>query len=159
MIVGTVPLLDWPTKMYGGPMPAARSNAAVSPCPRGSIMDLALVQFARSGAEQGPETFLLEMTVIRERLGQPFPAHRLHGDAIGEAVALIGTLRVEIEPGQKGGSALGDDMTTGLARSPRTLAATSRRIGSGAPEKNVRYSANTSFGRDQAGGRAFSGKL
>jgi hypothetical protein len=52
-------------------------------------------------AKERAETFPLEVPVVRERFREPLPAHCLHGNAIGEAVALIGTIPVERKTGQK----------------------------------------------------------
>ena len=68
-----------------------------------------------SGAKQRPKPFLLKMVVVGEHVGQPFPAHGLHGNAIGEAVALVGTSGVKIEARQKRLMALRDD-THGIVR-------------------------------------------
>ena len=46
------------------------------------------------------EAFLLEVLVVGENSGQTLAAHGLHGDAVGEAVALVGTASIKIEPGQ-----------------------------------------------------------
>ena len=40
-----------------------------------------------SGPEQRPEAFLLKMPVVVSTSVSPFPAHGLHGDAIGETVS------------------------------------------------------------------------
>jgi hypothetical protein len=42
-----------------------------------------------SGAKQRPKAFLFEMPVVGENPDQPFPVHSLHGNAIGQAVALV----------------------------------------------------------------------
>ncbi len=47
------------------------------------------------------EAFLLEVLVVGENSGQTLAAHGLHGNAVGEAVALVGTAGIKIEPGQK----------------------------------------------------------
>src|ERR1039457_6384514 len=51
--------------------------------------------------EQRPEIFLLKMPVVRENLGQPFLTHRLHRNAIDQAVSFIGTGAVELQTGKK----------------------------------------------------------
>src|ERR1017187_9877653 len=57
-------------------------------------------------AEQRPETFLLKMAVVRENFGQPILAHRLHRNAIRQAVAFVGPRSVESHAGEKRGPAL-----------------------------------------------------
>jgi hypothetical protein len=56
--------------------------------------------------EEGAEAFLLEMAVVGENVGQAFPPHRLHRNAVRQAVTLVGTLNVKIETGQEGSAAL-----------------------------------------------------
>jgi hypothetical protein len=41
--------------------------------------------------KQDVETFLREVMIIGQNFRQAFTAHGLHGDAIGEAVFLVGT--------------------------------------------------------------------
>src|ERR1035438_5081891 len=57
-------------------------------------------------AKQGAKTFLLKMPVVGENFGQPFPEHRLHRNAIRQAVALVGPRPVELQPGKEGLPAL-----------------------------------------------------
>jgi hypothetical protein len=64
---------------------------------------------ARSGiAEQGPESLLLKMLIVRQNLGKPMLAHGLHGDAIGHAVVLVQTRAVKVETGYERSSRLED---------------------------------------------------
>ena len=42
--------------------------------------------------KQRAKTLLLEVPVIGERFGQAFPAHRLHRNAIDQALTLVGPL-------------------------------------------------------------------
>jgi len=49
------------------------------------------------------------MHVIREDVGNPLHSHRVHGNAVGEAVAFIETGFIEFEAGKKRFLALGDD--------------------------------------------------
>ena len=65
-------------------------------------------------AEQSAKTLLLEVLVIGERFGQALPAHRLHGNAIDQAVPLVGPLAVKIEAGQKRSAALRDHPDNGV---------------------------------------------
>ena len=53
--------------------------------------------------KQRPESFLLEMPVVRQNLRQSFLPHRLHRYAIDQAVPLVGTCRVKFQPLQKRG--------------------------------------------------------
>ena len=41
------------------------------------------------------KTFLREVMIVRENFGEAFTAHHLHGDAIRQAVFLVGTGLVE----------------------------------------------------------------
>ena len=50
--------------------------------------------------EKGVKAFLLKMPVVGENFGQPFPPHRLHRNAIRQAVALVGTGSIEL-PGRQ----------------------------------------------------------
>jgi hypothetical protein len=56
------------------------------------------------------------MPVVSKNLDQPFLAHGLHGNAIGQAIAFIGTLCIEIEAGQKRRAALRDDPNYGICQ-------------------------------------------
>ena len=47
-------------------------------------------------SEQRAKTFLLEMPVIGENLGDPALPHGLHRDAIGQTIAFIETHTVQI---------------------------------------------------------------
>jgi len=67
------------------------------------------LSFATFGAEERPEALLLEMPVVGEHVGQSFPAHGLHRDAVGEAITFVRSGGVKIEPGQKRLMALRDD--------------------------------------------------
>ncbi|MGA2740598.1 MAG: hypothetical protein ABSG65_24575 [Bryobacteraceae bacterium] len=69
------------------------------------------------------KSFLLEVPIIGERFGQAFPPHRLHGNAIGQAVTFVGPLAVKIEAGQKRRRICGITRITGLARMHCTLVA------------------------------------
>jgi hypothetical protein len=98
-------------------------------------------------AEQRPEAFLLKMPVVGENFGQPFLAHRLHRNAVCQAVAFVGPRSVESHAGEKRSPALRNDTDAsvienmlGVCKDLRTL----RRIGSGAVAKKVRYSTKTS---------------
>ncbi len=56
----------------------------------------------RSGiAEEGSEPFLFEMAVVCEHFVQPFSPHRLHRNAVGQAVSFVGTCTVEPKAGQE----------------------------------------------------------
>lgn len=50
-------------------------------------------------AEQRAEAFLLEMPVVCEDLGDPALPHRVHRNAIRQAVAFVQTHTVQIQPG------------------------------------------------------------
>lgn len=52
---------------------------------------------------------MFEMPVVDENVGQTFTPHRLHRNAIREAVRFAGTLGVEIKAGEKGFMALRED--------------------------------------------------
>ncbi len=52
-------------------------------------------------AEQHLEPFLLKVSIIGENVGQSFVAHRLHRNAISQAVAFIGAGFVQREAGEK----------------------------------------------------------
>src|SRR5262249_4478713 len=53
-------------------------------------------------SEQNGEAFLREVVVVGEDFGDAPVAHRLHGDAIGQAVALVRALLVERQSGEEG---------------------------------------------------------
>ena len=84
------------------------------------------------------------MPVLRQRFGQPFPPHGLHGDAIRQAVTLVGTLDVDFEANQKRSPALRDAANSGVGEN--TLNAGGRLLPErrGRCSKKVRYSARTS---------------
>jgi hypothetical protein len=44
-------------------------------------------------AEKRAKAFLLEIPIVGENFGQPFPTHRLHRNAIREAVTLVSRAR------------------------------------------------------------------
>ena len=52
-------------------------------------------------AKKRPESFLFKMPVIGKNLGQSFFAHRLHGNTIDQAVALVRPLCIESHAGEK----------------------------------------------------------
>ena len=55
---------------------------------------------ARSGfPEESTETFLLEMGIIRKHLGDALVTHRLHRNAVRQAVTLVQTHAVKIQAG------------------------------------------------------------
>ena len=59
--------------------------------------DIKLLKRTRDGnfsriPKHCPETFLLKMPVVGENLVQPFLAHRLHRNAIDQAVAFVGAV-------------------------------------------------------------------
>jgi len=60
-------------------------------------------------AEQRAKTLLLEVPVVGEDFGQPFLAHRLHRNAICQAVPLVGPRLVESHSGEKLFPALRND--------------------------------------------------
>ena len=51
--------------------------------------------------EQKRETFLAEMVVVRENFGDLVLAHRFHRNAIGEAVFLVRSRFVKLQPAKK----------------------------------------------------------
>src|ERR1017187_4866403 len=53
---------------------------------------------------------------VGEYLGQPFLAHRLHRDAIDQAIAFVGTCAVQFKPGDKGIVALRNDTYTRITQ-------------------------------------------
>ena len=65
-----------------------------------------------SRPKQRPEPFLLKMPVIREHVRKPFPAHRLHRDAIRQAVAFVRPSLVETQPFEKALAALRNNAHT-----------------------------------------------
>ena len=71
---------------------------------------------AVESAEKGQKAFLLEMPVVRENLGQPFPPHRLHGNTIRKAVALVRPRMIELQPCAKGISALRNNPNDGTCQ-------------------------------------------
>ena len=95
-------------------------------------------------AKQSPKTFLLKMPVFGENLCQAFLAHRLHRDAIDQAVAFVGAGAVSSNPATNESWLCGMTRTVGSCSMASTLDATSRRKRSGDAQKNVRYSARTS---------------
>jgi hypothetical protein len=54
------------------------------------------------------------MPIVRESFGQPFPAHRLHGNAIRKAVALVGPRTVELQTSTEGIPALWNNPYDGV---------------------------------------------
>jgi hypothetical protein len=67
-------------------------SGALIAAPRGKGVNLEI-------PEESPETLLLKMPVIGENLGQPFLAHRVHRNAINQAVAFVGAGPVELQAG------------------------------------------------------------
>jgi hypothetical protein len=65
-------------------------------------------------AEQRTEAFLLKMPVVGENFGQPFLAHRLHRNAICQAVAFVRPRSVESHAGEKRGPALRNHTDAGI---------------------------------------------
>ena len=63
--------------------------------------------------EQKRETFLAEMVVVRENFGELVLAHRFHRNAIGEAVFLVRSGFVKLQPAQERVSRLWDDSDVG----------------------------------------------
>ena len=63
----------------------------------------------RSRSEQRAESFLGEVLVVGQHLRQPLGLHRVHGNAVCEAVALVETSFVEVETFAERGSALLND--------------------------------------------------
>jgi hypothetical protein len=57
--------------------------------------------------KEEPETFLRKMAVVREDLDEVVLPHDVHGNAVGEAVLLIGALFVECEARKEGFMGLG----------------------------------------------------
>ena len=59
--------------------------------------------FAASGIseQKSAETFLLKMPVVSQYAGQALAPHSLHGNAIGQTVALVRAGTVQIKPGLK----------------------------------------------------------
>jgi hypothetical protein len=55
------------------------------------------------------EAFLLEMPIIGQHVRKAFTAHRLHGNTIGEAIALIRPGAVKIETCEKRATGLRDN--------------------------------------------------
>lgn len=84
------------------------------------------------------------MPVVGKDLGQSFLAHRLHGDAIREAIAFIGPRSVESHAGEKRFPTLRNDLDARVFEDALDVVTALRRIASGAIAKKVRYSANTS---------------
>jgi len=84
------------------------------------------------------------MPIVGENFGQSFLSHRLHGNAIDQAVALVRPGTKELQTREKDSRLCGITRMAELAKMPSTLSAASRRRGSGASAKNVRYSVNTS---------------
>jgi hypothetical protein len=102
-----------------------------------------------SGPKEGREALLREMAVVGQRLDDPFFAHRVHGNAIGQAVALVGPRAVEFQARKKGLPALWNniclsDRTAGFSIRLATLAPALARTLGRAPAKKARYSASTS---------------
>ena len=60
-------------------------------------------------SKEGSKAFLLEVAVVGEHLSDALPAHGLHGDAVGQTVALVGTLLVKAKARKERGAGLGDD--------------------------------------------------
>src|SRR5437867_1051985 len=52
-------------------------------------------QTGRGLRKEDTETFLREMVIVGQDFCQPFAAHHLHGDAIGEAVFLVRAVFVQ----------------------------------------------------------------
>jgi hypothetical protein len=59
--------------------------------------------------KERPETFLLEMPVVRQGNGQPLPAHGQHRDTIRQTIAFVRAAPVQFEAGEKRLMALRDD--------------------------------------------------
>ena len=51
--------------------------------------------------KQDMKTFLCEVVIVGQDFRQPFAAQHLHGDAIGEAVFLVGARLVQGQPLKK----------------------------------------------------------
>ncbi len=58
-------------------------------------------QTGRGLRKQDMKTFLREVVIVGQDFRQPFAAHHLHGDAIGEAVFLVGARLVQGQPVKK----------------------------------------------------------
>jgi hypothetical protein len=52
-------------------------------------------------AEQNRETFLAEVVVVGENLRDALVSHRVHRDAVDQAVGFVGALLVQFEPSQE----------------------------------------------------------
>ncbi len=60
-------------------------------------------------AEQRTEAFLLKVSIIGKSVGQPFPAHGLHRNAIGQTVTLVRAVAIKLHASQERLMALSDD--------------------------------------------------
>lgn len=64
--------------------------------------------------EQSAKTFLPEVYVVGENVSYPFGSHRIHGNTVREAVALIETSFVKVESGKEGLVALWHYLYSGI---------------------------------------------
>ena len=65
-------------------------------------------------AKQGVEAILLEMAVVGKDVGDVVMTHGLHGDAVGQTVAFVRALAVQLEPGQERFAALRNNAHIGI---------------------------------------------
>jgi hypothetical protein len=70
------------------------------------------------------KTFLCEVVIVGQDFRQPFVAHHLHGDAVGEAVFLVGARLVQGQPLNKPRSRVSWRVPLVAANSLLTLAET-----------------------------------
>src|SRR5688572_12819895 len=63
-----------------------------------------------------PGTFLLEMAIAAENFSQAFTAHGLHGYAIGQAIAFVKAVAVEVQTGKKRFVSLRQDTNIAVAQ-------------------------------------------
>jgi hypothetical protein len=68
-----------------------------------------------SAAEQCAKTLLLEMAVGRKNIREPFTPHGSHGNTVGHAVCLVGTITIKLKTQHEGGAAFGNDLDIRIA--------------------------------------------